>query len=109
MRPFLFERAWTAREAAETAGHGEVPAQDTAFIGGGTTLLDLMKLGIMRPRRLIDITGLKGAEADGRLKGRHLASILRNSPSDSTSPGWRDRDTRPHSPPPVPHAPATGR
>ncbi len=30
------------------------------FIGGGTTLLDLMKLDVMRPEKLVDITGITG-------------------------------------------------
>jgi xanthine dehydrogenase YagS FAD-binding subunit len=29
------------------------------FIGGGTTLLDLMKLDVMRPEKLVDITGMQ--------------------------------------------------
>ncbi|MDV3457934.1 xanthine dehydrogenase family protein subunit M [Sphingomonas sp. HF-S4] len=32
---------------------------DTRFIAGGTNLLDLMKLGIDRPKRLVDINGLE--------------------------------------------------
>jgi xanthine dehydrogenase YagS FAD-binding subunit len=35
---------------------------DSAFLAGGTTLVDLMKLGVMAPRRVIDINavGLRG-------------------------------------------------
>ena len=32
----------------------------TAFIGGGTNLLDLMKGGVARPLRLLDVTRLPG-------------------------------------------------
>jgi xanthine dehydrogenase YagS FAD-binding subunit len=34
----------------------------TAFIGGGTNLLDLMKGGVARPLRLLDVTRLPGRE-----------------------------------------------
>src|ERR1700678_3167445 len=40
------------------------------FLAGGTTLLDLMKLDVMRPDRIIDINGLKtryaGIEIDDK-------------------------------------------
>ena len=34
-------------------------SETAAYIGGGTNLLDLMKSGITRPRRLIDINHLQ--------------------------------------------------
>jgi len=49
MRPFSYDRA--ADAAAATRAQG-------AFLAGGTTLLDLMKLDVMRPERVVDITPL---------------------------------------------------
>ncbi len=61
MQPFSYERATGVQ--AVLAGLDDAP--DSALLAGGTTLLDLMKLGVTTPRRLIDITGL--AESDPEL------------------------------------------
>ncbi len=53
MTPFTFARATTEREALEL-----VSQPNTAFIAGGTTLLDLMKLNVQMPRNLVDINKL---------------------------------------------------
>jgi xanthine dehydrogenase YagS FAD-binding subunit len=60
----------------------------TMFIGGGTNLLDLMKGGVMRPMKLVDIThidGLNGITAlpDGGLR---LGALVRNS--DAANHAW---------------------
>src|SRR5688572_2947225 len=66
MRPFAYERA-TSPDAAIAAFNDE---RATAFLAGGTTLIDLMKLDVLRPERVVDINGL-GADGieigDGRL------------------------------------------
>lgn len=38
----------------------EMSSSDTRFLAGGTTLLDLMKSGVERPARLVDISRLNG-------------------------------------------------
>lgn len=53
MRPFDYTRATDVAQA-RTAGQGG----DTAFIAGGTNLLDLMKLEVMAPGALVDISRL---------------------------------------------------
>ncbi|AET91593.1 molybdopterin dehydrogenase FAD-binding protein [Burkholderia sp. YI23] len=58
------------------------------FIGGGTNLLDLMKGGVMRPMKLVDIThidALNGITAlpDGGLR---LGALVRNS--DAANHAW---------------------
>ncbi len=62
MRPFTYERAddvgQAARQGRET-GQGQTDAR-VQFLAGGTTLVDLMKLDVLRPRRLVDITPLQG-------------------------------------------------
>src|ERR1700692_622978 len=61
MRPFRFERANDAAEAVAAAPPAtptpNVPPTEAAaqFLAGGTTIVDLMKLDVMRPERLIDI------------------------------------------------------
>lgn len=53
----------------------------TMFIGGGTNLLDLMKGGVERPIRLIDITRLRGLDTIGTLPdgGLRIGALVRNS------------------------------
>ncbi len=54
MRPFTYEKATSAQDAAaKVAGRPEAK-----FIAGGTNLLDLMKLEIETPGHLVDVTGL---------------------------------------------------
>jgi xanthine dehydrogenase YagS FAD-binding subunit len=61
VRPFVFERARDLSHAAmlgrETA-QGQTTAP-TQFLAGGTTLLDLMKLDVLRPQRVIDLRSLE--------------------------------------------------
>lgn len=61
MQSFQFTRAENA-QAAIAAGAASKTAQQGAsvrFVAGGTTLVDLMKLGVERPERVVDINGLK--------------------------------------------------
>lgn len=60
MRPFAYHRAEEASDAVSAVA----AAAPGAFIAGGTTVLDLMKLDVMRPRVLVDINGLSG-DRDG--------------------------------------------
>ncbi len=53
MKPFDYVRAGGAAEAIREASD-----KDSAFIAGGTNLLDLMKLEVMAPDRLVDINRL---------------------------------------------------
>jgi xanthine dehydrogenase YagS FAD-binding subunit len=65
MQPFNYLRARSAGEAV--AALAAAPA-GSRFIAGGTTLYDLMKLGVMRPPTVIDISGvseLKTMRTDG--------------------------------------------
>lgn len=55
MQPFHLLRPATAQEAVQAAAQAGAAAR---FIAGGTTLYDLMKLTIERPRQLIDLSGL---------------------------------------------------
>jgi xanthine dehydrogenase YagS FAD-binding subunit len=46
MRPFVYESLSSREQAASRGG------PDSAFIAGGTTIIDLMKLEVMTPSRL---------------------------------------------------------
>jgi xanthine dehydrogenase YagS FAD-binding subunit len=54
MRPFTYARQETAPDAVKAF------AADAQFLAGGTTLVDLMRLNVMRPQSIIDINPLSG-------------------------------------------------
>lgn len=66
MTPFDYRRATGADDAVRT-----IAANPAArYLGGGTNLVDLMREGIERPERLVDVTGLDAAimeQPDGSL------------------------------------------
>jgi len=63
MRPFIFDSAATPQEAIESAQAWNGGTNGTThFLAGGTTLIDLMKLDVMRPERLIDINALSSSD-----------------------------------------------
>ena len=67
MRPFVYEAVRDAASAVALATkHGSEPASShveatVQYKGGGTTLIDLMKLDVMRPTVLVDITTIRDA------------------------------------------------
>ena len=71
MRPFAYQRVDTAAQA--------VRATPAAFLAGGTTLVDLMRLESMRPEALVDINDL--ARDHGQVRtgpdGLHLGALVR--------------------------------
>ncbi len=60
MDTFKFNRAATAEQAIEAAAKSPTAQQgaQVRFIAGGTTLVDLMKLYVERPREVVDINAL---------------------------------------------------
>ncbi|MFI5828994.1 FAD binding domain-containing protein [Streptomyces sp. NPDC051578] len=76
MKPFAYVRATTLREAADAyAAH-----PGSRYLGGGTNLVDLMKLGVETPAALIDVSRLPLGEItelpDGALR---VGATVRNS------------------------------
>ena len=53
MRPFHYERATDAAAAVAA-----IAQPGTMYLGGGTNLVDLMKLGVETPERLVDVSRL---------------------------------------------------
>ena len=82
MHTFEFERATDSTAAVATAAQAKTAQQgaDVRFVAGGTTLLDLMKLNVETPERVIDINRLPldsiEATPDGGLK---IGATVRNS------------------------------
>jgi xanthine dehydrogenase YagS FAD-binding subunit len=82
MEPFTFSRAADPAQAI-TAGAAASTAQQGAevrFVAGGTTLIDLMKLDVETPSRVVDINHLPLAKVertpDGGLR---IGALVRNS------------------------------
>jgi xanthine dehydrogenase YagS FAD-binding subunit len=83
MRPFEYARAQDANAAV--AAFRAKPAQahesGSEYLAGGTTLLDLMKLDVMRPTRIVDINPLH--EGIGKIfagpHGLRLGAMVRMS------------------------------
>jgi xanthine dehydrogenase YagS FAD-binding subunit len=76
MKSFDYVRPSSVAEAAAAASE-----PDTAVLAGGTNLLDLMKGGVARPARIVDITRLPGLDAiewqaDGSVR---IGALVRNS------------------------------
>jgi xanthine dehydrogenase YagS FAD-binding subunit len=76
MKPFTYERATSAAQAAASAARVE----GAKFVAGGTNLLDLMKLQIESPKHLIDVNGLSldkiQTTAEG---GLQIGALVRNT------------------------------
>ncbi len=82
MHTFEFIQPADSAEAMAVAAHAKTAQQgaDVRFVAGGTTLLDLMKLNVETPARVIDINRLPldkiEATPDGGLK---IGATVRNS------------------------------
>ncbi|MDC7788368.1 xanthine dehydrogenase family protein subunit M [Rhodoplanes sp. TEM] len=81
MQPFHYRRADSLDAAAQAAGASrgsrvEAPVQ---FVAGGTTLLDLMKIEVMRPATVIDINPLadRYGAIDATDRGLRLGALAR--------------------------------
>ena len=62
MKTFALTRANDPAQAIATAAKAKTAQQgaEIRFVGGGTTLIDLMKLNVEQPQTLIDINALFG-------------------------------------------------
>lgn len=74
MHPFTYVQA-ADEERALVAGK----EPDSQFIAGGTTLVDLMRLAVMQPRTLVDITPLPLAAIEAVGEGVRIGAMARNS------------------------------
>lgn len=88
MRAFTYARPSSIDEAV-SAMHA---SQDAKFLGGGTNLIDLMKMGVERPAHLIDINRLPLAHIEEHQGGLRIGAMVRNSDA-AAHPPVRDRYT----------------
>jgi len=80
MRPFEYAEARDLADATRLGsrtGQGQTDAA-AQYLAGGTTLVDLMKLDVLRPITLIDLRALRGNRDDAvaaRSDGLHLSAF----------------------------------
>src|SRR5277367_641178 len=82
MDSFTFNRVTTADQAVEAAAKSSTAQQgaQVRFVAGGTTLIDLMKLNVERPREIDDINGLPLDHIEpSPTGGLVLGALARNS------------------------------
>jgi xanthine dehydrogenase YagS FAD-binding subunit len=77
MNPFTYTRAADAQAAV----HGLATNPGARLLGGGTNLVDLMKMGVERPRQLLDINRLPLAQVAELPNGGgiRIGALVRNS------------------------------
>jgi xanthine dehydrogenase YagS FAD-binding subunit len=72
VRPFHYIRA-TDTASATSAGQG------AAFVAGGTSLVDLMRLDVMRPETVVDISRLPLTHVDADGEGVRIGALAKNT------------------------------
>jgi xanthine dehydrogenase YagS FAD-binding subunit len=73
VKQFAYTRAESVQQALALAG------PESRFLGGGTNLIDLMKLGVDAPAHLIDVTELGLDRIEEHADGLLIGSGVRNS------------------------------
>jgi xanthine dehydrogenase YagS FAD-binding subunit len=74
VHPFRYERPSNEEQAIHAAG-----ADGGTYLAGGTTLVDLMRLDVMRPAQLVDIGRLPLATIEANGDGLRIGALVRNS------------------------------
>src|ERR1700733_14599570 len=80
MRLFEYTQARDLADATRLGsrtGQGQTDAA-AQYLAGGTTLIDLMKLDVLRPTTVIDLRAMRGSEKSGvsvRSDGLHLSAF----------------------------------
>ena len=75
MRPITYLRATSVEDAIKARGQGP----DVRYIGGGTNLIDLMKMGTERPSHLVDINRLPLRNVEEHEGGVRIGALVSNS------------------------------
>ena len=84
MQPFAFVHADSVDDALATGGR-----DGARYIAGGTTLVDLMRLEVMRPRSIVDITGLPLTAIEDMRGGVRIGALATNTGGGFTTPSSR--------------------
>ena len=74
MKPFTYVRPADARAAIAAAGDG-----GASFLAGGTTLVDLMRLEVMTPSAVVDLSPLPLTQIERAGDGLRIGAMARNS------------------------------
>jgi xanthine dehydrogenase YagS FAD-binding subunit len=75
MRPFSYQAPADATAAVRTV----TADPDAAYLGGGTNLVDHLKLGVANPALLVDVTALTSDEITENGGGLRIGAAVRNS------------------------------
>ncbi|AGP52718.1 FAD binding domain-containing protein [Streptomyces rapamycinicus] len=87
MKEFAYARAGDAAEAATLIAQ----RPDATYLGGGTNLVDLMKLGVTDPGLLIDVSRLPYDRIEHREDGSVLIGATVRNGASAGDPGIRER------------------
>jgi xanthine dehydrogenase YagS FAD-binding subunit len=74
VKPFTYVRPADARAAIAAAGDG-----GASFLAGGTTLVDLMRLEVMTPSAVVDLSPLPMTQIERAGDGLRIGAMARNS------------------------------
>ncbi|HEX3474064.1 MAG TPA: xanthine dehydrogenase family protein subunit M [Kofleriaceae bacterium] len=74
MKPFTYVRPADARAAIAAAGDA-----GASFLAGGTTLVDLMRLEVMTPSAIVDLSPLPLTQIERAGDGLRIGAMTRNS------------------------------
>ncbi|HEX8113161.1 MAG TPA: xanthine dehydrogenase family protein subunit M [Kofleriaceae bacterium] len=74
MKPFTYVRPADARAAIAAASDGSA-----SFLAGGTTLVDLMRLEVMTPSAVVDLSPLPLTQIERAGDGLRIGAMARNS------------------------------
>ena len=75
MRPFTYQEATNAAEAARAVAH----QPNAMFLAGGTTLVDLMKIDVLTPETVIDVGQLALNAIEVQNDGIRIGANVRNN------------------------------
>ena len=76
MKAFTYTRAGSVAEAIQAYGSS---GPDVRYIGGGTNLIDLMKMGVERPEHLVDVTRLPLKAIEEQNGGLRIGALVSNT------------------------------
>lgn len=75
MNPFQYTRSFAAPGAIQAV----LKDPHARFLAGGTNLIDLIKMGVETPERLVDINGLPLKAIEKTATGLHIGALATNS------------------------------
>jgi len=75
MQPFSYKKV----EQADNAVALVSPETQSAYLAGGTSLIDLMKLNVQTPKQLVDINPLPLTQVERQGNGVRIGAMARNS------------------------------